>query len=122
MSLLRLTCGTTYNYQVVSTNAQAQSSSSANQTFTTSSCSGAGGGGGGGAPVSDNFDSLSLNIGLWTFVNPLNDGVLTMNGTAATLNVPAGTPHDAWVDGNNSVRLLQPVSNTDFSGAGAVPI
>jgi hypothetical protein len=40
------------------------------------------------SPVSDNFDSYSLNSRVWTFVNPLGDAVLMMNGTAATLNVP----------------------------------
>jgi hypothetical protein len=67
------------------------------------------------APVSDSFDSPTLNTSLWTFVNPLGDGILTMNGTAATLNVPNTQGHDLWIGGNNTVRLMQPVQNGDFS-------
>ncbi len=68
-----------------------------------------------GAPVSDNFDEAALNTNLWTFVNPLGDGVLTMNGTAVTLNVPDTQEHDLWASGNNSVRIVQAVQNVDFS-------
>jgi hypothetical protein len=68
----------------------------------------------GGAPVSDNFDSPSLNTKVWTFVNPLGDGVLTMNGSAATLNVPYGRVHDDWTNGNNTIRLMQNISNSNF--------
>lgn len=66
-------------------------------------------------PVSDNFDAPALNTGIWTFVNPLGDGILTMNGTAATLNVPSGQAHDLWTAGNNTVRIMQPVQAGDFS-------
>jgi FG-GAP-like repeat/Putative binding domain, N-terminal len=66
------------------------------------------------SPVSDNFDAPALNTSLWTIVNPLGDGVVTMNGTAATLNVPNGQEHDLWTSGNNTVRIMQPVQNGDF--------
>jgi hypothetical protein len=68
----------------------------------------------GWSPVSDNFDSSSLNTKVWTFVNPLSDGVLTMNGSAATLNVPYGRVHDDWTNGNNTIRFMQNISNSDF--------
>jgi regulation of enolase protein 1 (concanavalin A-like superfamily) len=106
ITLSGLKCGTLYDYDVASTSASNLSSTSGNFTFTTSQCST------GGGPVSDNFDQPSLNGSLWTFVNPLGDGVLTMNGTAATLNIPQGTAHDPWTTGNNALRLLQPLSNT----------
>ena len=38
-----------------------------------------------------------------------------MNGSAVTLNVPQGTAHDGWTTGNNELRLLQTVSNIDFT-------
>ena len=38
------------------------------------------------------------------------------NGDAMFL-VPGGSNHDAFVGGNNSVRILQPVSNSDFDVA-----
>jgi regulation of enolase protein 1 (concanavalin A-like superfamily) len=66
------------------------------------------------SPVSDNFDAPALNSAVWSFVNPLGDGVLTMNGTAATLNIPHGKSHDLWITGNNSVRIMQPMQNVDF--------
>ena len=110
-ALTGLSCGTTYNYQVSST-AGTQTIQSSNSTFQTTSCGG--GGGGNGGPVSDNFDSPSLNTTLWTFVNPTGDAVLTMNGSAATINLPAQTTHDPWTGGNGSVRLMQNISNSNF--------
>lgn len=74
-----------------------------------------GGGGGGGGVVSDNFDESTLNASLWTTENPLGDGIVTMIGTAATLNVPQGTTHDLWATADNSLRIMQPVGNSNFS-------
>ena len=71
--------------------------------------------GGNGGLVSDNFDASTLNTSLWSTENPLGDGNVTMIGYAATLNVPQGTTHDAWTSGNNAVRIMQPVGNSDFS-------
>src|SRR5262245_43041557 len=45
-------------------------------------------------PVSDDFDSTSLNTGLWTVVNPVGNGTVSLNGTDAVLSLPAGTAHD----------------------------
>ena len=73
------------------------------------------GGGGTGGIVSDNFDESTLNASLWTTENPLGDGIVTMVGTAATLNVPQGTIHDLWTTGDNALRIMQPVGNSDFS-------
>ncbi|MCU1260336.1 MAG: hypothetical protein JWO80_3221, partial [Bryobacterales bacterium] len=65
-------------------------------------------------PVSDNFDSTSLNTSLWTFVNPLQDGTVSLNGTNALLSVPAGQNHDAWTGGNTTPRIMQSIANVDF--------
>ena len=73
------------------------------------------GGGGTGGIVSDNFDESTLNPSLWTLENPVGDGTVTMNGSAATLNVPSGTTHDAWTGTDNAVRIMQPVGNSNFS-------
>jgi Chitobiase/beta-hexosaminidase C-terminal domain/FG-GAP-like repeat len=72
-------------------------------------------GGSTGGVVSDNLDEASLNTSLWTIENPLGDGTVTMNGSGATLNVPMGQNHDLWTTGDNSVRIMQPISNSDFS-------
>jgi regulation of enolase protein 1 (concanavalin A-like superfamily) len=107
LTLTNLNCGTTYDYDVSSTNSSGQTSTSGNQTFATSACSS-------GGPTSDNFDSSVLNSSLWTFVNPAGDAVLTMNGTAATLNIPHGNNHDPWTTGNGAVSLMQKVTNGNF--------
>ena len=73
------------------------------------------GGGSTGGIVSDNFDEKALNTSLWTLENPLGDGTVTMNGSAATLNVPMGTTHDLWTTGDDAVRIMQPNANTNFS-------
>ncbi|MCU1294197.1 MAG: hypothetical protein JWP08_3047, partial [Bryobacterales bacterium] len=106
--LSSLVCASNYHYQVASTNAKGQTSTSADQIFKTAACSA------GNGPTSDNFDSSTLNTQLWTFVNPAGDGVLTLNGTGATLNLPGGTNHDPWTSGNKSVSLLQAIGNVNF--------
>ncbi len=68
-----------------------------------------------GGVVSDNFDESTLNTALWATENPLGDGIVTMNGTAATLNVPQGTVHDLEGTADNALRIMQPIANTDFS-------
>jgi Chitobiase/beta-hexosaminidase C-terminal domain/Beta xylosidase C-terminal Concanavalin A-like domain/FG-GAP-like repeat len=73
------------------------------------------GGGGAGGIVSDNFDESTLNTSLWTKENPLGDGIVTMIGTAATLNVPQGTIHTLTTNGDNTLRIMQPVGNSNFS-------
>ncbi len=73
------------------------------------------GGGSTGGIVSDNFDQSTLNTSLWTTENPLGDGLVTMIGTAATLNVPQGTIHNLGTSGNNTLRIMQPLANSDFS-------
>jgi hypothetical protein len=69
---------------------------------------------GGGGSVSDDFHSTSLNTSLWTFVNPLNDGSVSVNGTDAVITVPGGTSHDVWSSGNFAPRIMQSIPNHDF--------
>jgi regulation of enolase protein 1 (concanavalin A-like superfamily) len=64
--------------------------------------------------VSDDFHSPSLNTTLWTFVNPLNDGSVSLNGTDASITVPGGTSHDVWTTGNFAPRIMQSIPNVDF--------
>ncbi len=80
---------------------------SASYTFT--------GGGGTGGIVSDNFDESTLNASLWTTENPLGDGIVTMIGTAATLNLPQGKIHNLSTSADNTLRIMQPVGNSSFS-------
>lgn len=64
---------------------------------------------------SDGFDGATLNTDLWTFINPLGDATLTMTGTQAAVNIPAGPPHDIWTEGNFAPRLMQWANDTDFT-------
>lgn len=67
-------------------------------------------------PVSDDFHATSLNTALWTFFNPVGDGTFAMTGSDLVLNVPSGANHDPTFGGSdNSVRMSQSVSNTDFT-------
>jgi uncharacterized repeat protein (TIGR01451 family) len=106
-SLTGLTCGTVYHYSVFSSDAGgANPVNSPDATFSSGACAT-------GGPVSDNFDSPTLNS-IWAPVNPLNDGTISVNGTSLLLTAPAGTTHDVWTGGNNSVRVMQSISNVDF--------
>ena len=67
-----------------------------------------------GAPVSDDFNGGSLNTSLWT--TTLNGGSTSMSGTQLKLTAPAGSNHDPSLGGvTNSVRVVQTVSNGDFT-------
>jgi regulation of enolase protein 1 (concanavalin A-like superfamily) len=69
-----------------------------------------------GAPVSDDFTSSSLNKALWTPVDPAGGSATVSNGHAL-LSVPGGSNHDAFVGGDNSVRIMQTIANSDFDVA-----
>ena len=64
--------------------------------------------------ISDDFNTSSLNTSLWTFVDPLGDGSLVVNGTQLMLSVPSGVSHDIWSSGNDSVRVMQTIADVDF--------
>jgi regulation of enolase protein 1 (concanavalin A-like superfamily) len=104
-----MACATTYHYVVTSTNAAgANPSSSPDATFVTSACPAA------PSPVSDNFNNTALNTGLWSFVNPVGDATVRLNGKQAVIAIPAGKSHDAWTPSNLSARLMQTAPDTDF--------
>jgi regulation of enolase protein 1 (concanavalin A-like superfamily) len=68
-----------------------------------------------GGAVSDNLDEPALNTSLWTIENPVGDGSVVMNGSGANLNVPMGKIHDLTTAGDNALRIMQPIANSDFS-------
>ena len=69
-----------------------------------------------GPPVSDDFNATSLNTNLWTLLNPVGDGGVTMTGTQLRLDLPAASNHDPSFGGaNNSVRVVQSIANADFT-------
>ena len=107
MALTGLTCNTLYHYKVSSTDTGGHTGSSGDNTFTTGSCGSAPG------PTSDDFHSTSLNTSLWTVVNPLGDGTVSLNGTNLLLSLPAGTEHDVY-NSDPALRVMQNVANTNF--------
>lgn len=68
---------------------------------------------------SDDFNSQTLNMDNWTFINPKGDGSFLMEGfdtgqATISLSIPGGIEHNVWDNGNESVRIMQNVSNEDF--------
>src|SRR6266536_1905275 len=68
------------------------------------------------APVSDDFNASGLDTSLWTVVAPAG-GTVTVSNGHADLVVPGGGNHDGFAGGNNSVRILQAITNADFAVA-----
>ena len=66
------------------------------------------------ALTSDDFNSSSLDSGLWSVIDPVGDSSISVDGYTLQISVPAGTPHDVWLSGNMAPRVMQAVANTDF--------
>jgi regulation of enolase protein 1 (concanavalin A-like superfamily) len=71
------------------------------------------------AITSDDFNTNILNTGIWTIIDPRGDGDIETVGTGTAdaqlrLSVPAGTRHDVWKSGNDSVRVIQTAADQDF--------
>jgi regulation of enolase protein 1 (concanavalin A-like superfamily) len=101
-----LACSTAYHLQIRSRDAAGNEASSTDFAFTTAAC-----------PTniaSDEFNSSSVDMNLWSFVDPIGDSALGSSGTQAVVSVPAGTRHDLWTNANEVPRLLQAVPNQDF--------
>ena len=64
--------------------------------------------------VSDDFNSCTLDSDLWTFVDPLGDGSLSMNGTQVLLHVPGGVAHGVGPTGHFGPRIMRLVADEDF--------
>lgn len=63
------------------------------------------------ASVSDDFSAAALNTNLWSFVNPVGDGTVSIASGEAQISVPAGVDHDIWSAGARAPRIMQPVAN-----------
>jgi hypothetical protein len=66
------------------------------------------------AQVSDDFSSLELDSGTWTFIDPVGDGGNELLNGHLNLNIPADTGHDPRVSPNRTVRINQDVADGDF--------
>jgi len=70
--------------------------------------------------VSTDFNMKHLDRSLWTLTSPSNDGQIAMvdRGTASAavrITTPAGSAHDIWTSGDNTVRIMQPATDTPFN-------
>ncbi len=107
VTLPGLAANTLYHFQVIAEDAAGNCAWSGDETFST-------------APlppsnvVSDDFCCAILDTGLWTFVNPKEDGAYAMTGEQITLSVPQGVSHDLWTGGNFAPRNMQPIPDADF--------
>ena len=67
------------------------------------------------AQTSDDFSAPELDTGLWQVIDPRGDGSVSQGSGLVTLAVPGGPAHAADQTANNTLRLLQPLPDTDFS-------
>lgn len=61
----------------------------------------------------DDFPGTTLN-GVWTEVDPLEDGTIAVSGGALRLTVPSGTVHRNFGTDRSAVGTLIDVGDTDF--------
>jgi len=112
VTLTGLSCDSTYQYSVASTDASGNKRSLAGFIFETGNCPG--GGNGGTAPVSDDFHATTLNTSIWTFANPLGDATLGFDGQHVLITLPPNVEHKTATQIYTSPRLLENVANVDF--------
>ncbi|UHD17107.1 PKD domain-containing protein [Thiocapsa bogorovii] len=109
VTLGNLTPGTTYHYRIDAFDAAGNSSATGDLTFSTQSED---------TPspviVSDDFNEGTLDTDVWTFIDPLGDATLSLNGAQAAIAAPGGTAHDIWSSGNFAPRLMQAAPDADF--------
>ena len=100
---------TFYHYQLTSVDGEGHVVISDDMTFSTSESSGI---------FSDDFAACAVDS-RWTWVNPLNDGQLSLRGNQIAITVPGGDTdapmHNVWTTGIDAPRLMQPSNNTDFT-------
>jgi len=95
-----------YHFRVVSKDSVGNTQNSADHTFHTEA---------GVTLESDDFNSPSLDLTRWEFVNPLGDTSTAMTGTQAVISTTSATAiHDVWTNINTLPRLRQAAPDTDF--------
>ncbi len=112
ITLKNLTPNTLYHYMITSEDGNGVISSTSDRTFQTTGPDISG-------IVSDDFDTMTLDTNLWTFVDHVGDcnyGFIGAGSTDAWLQlfVPAGVDHDPWDEGNRAVRIMQDANNVNF--------
>jgi hypothetical protein len=69
-----------------------------------------------GSPVSDEFNTASLNTALWQVRAPVGGSATVSNGELV-ITVPGGSNHDPSAPAPDAVQVVQPISNVDFDVA-----
>jgi regulation of enolase protein 1 (concanavalin A-like superfamily) len=67
------------------------------------------------ASGSDEFSGSALDTTRWSWVNPRQDASVSVWSGALRIQVPGGVGHDVWSGGNYAPRVMQTVSNGDFT-------
>jgi hypothetical protein len=101
-----LSSATTYHFRITADDQSGNVSQTADATFTTRNAGLSG-------FVSDDFNACAVDDAVWSFVDPVGDGSVTVNGTQLELSVPGGVSHDVWTGGNFAPRLMQPLNDVD---------
>ncbi len=100
---------TFYHYKLTSEDAEGNIVESDDLSFSTSASSGI---------FSDDFAACEVDS-RWTWVNPLDDGDLSLRGSQIAITVPGGDAtvpaHNVWTTGIDAPRLMQPSNDTDFT-------
>ncbi|UHD17109.1 PKD domain-containing protein [Thiocapsa bogorovii] len=109
VTLSSLSPGSTYHYRIDAVDATGNTRATGDLTFATQPAAPPA-----AAIVSDDFSQGSLDTAVWTFVNPLGDAALSLNGAQASISVPGGTAHDIWTAGNFAPRIMQAAPNANF--------
>jgi len=113
LELSGLAADTEYHYLIICTDQHGQSAATPDLTFRTLEEP---------APTaltSDDFNAGALNLALWTIMNPSGQAGFRMVGTGSRdarleIAVPAGVPHQAWIDGIHAPWVRQRLANVDF--------
>ncbi|NBC17471.1 MAG: DUF1349 domain-containing protein, partial [Bacteroidetes bacterium] len=64
--------------------------------------------------VSDDFSGASLDLNLWSIIDPVGDAAVSLDGERLVVDLPAGSEYDAWTRGNTALRVVQQVDDADF--------
>ncbi len=102
--LTGLTEGTLYYYQVIATDSNGNSSAKDLSVVVTLEVP--------NDNLSDDLNATTLDGTQWLYVNPLNDGSMSLTGSQLELNVPAGKHY--FGSSNDTVRVMQPIIDEDF--------
>lgn len=106
--LTGLSSSTEYHFEVVSADASLNSASSGDLSFSTTAP-------GSGHVVSDLFDGVGLDTGLWSFVDPLSDSTADVTAGRLELDLPSHPSGHGVTTGSNTLpRIEQAIGDLDF--------